>query len=131
MRHKQQTIQISEYPEGTFIKTEKGYFYVVSDVKRYRFTTSRVLDSWAPQRIIETTENNPAVKRLRIAAKMKFRNGSLLYCQADGKMYLVSNKKVRHIKSPDILTGLSMKRKDAVWVSEDEIKLHEEGEPLS
>ncbi len=62
---------------------------------------------------------------------MKFRNGSLLYSQADGKMYLISDNKARHITSPDILTGLGIRRQDAVWVSEDEIKLHEEGAPLN
>jgi hypothetical protein len=122
---------LNEYPQGTFLETERGYFYVASPFKRYRFTTTRVLDSWSPQRIVKTTEDNPAVKKMKIAAKMKFRNGSLLYSQADGKMYLVSENKVRHITSPDILTGLNMVRNDAVWVSSDEIKLHEEGVPLS
>lgn len=125
------TTPLSDYPQGTFLKTEKGYFYVVSATRRFRFTTTRVLESWSPQRIVDTYEDHPAVKKLKVASKMKFRNGSLLYCQADGKMYLVSDNKVRHITSPDILTGLSMSRQSAVWVSDAEIKLHEEGEPLS
>jgi hypothetical protein len=125
------TIPIVEYPQGTFLKTENGYFYVKDATARYRFSTVRVLNSWSPQRIVNASENDAAVKRLKVLAKMKFRNGSLLYSQADGKMYLVSNGKVRHIKSPDILTGLNMRRQDAVWVSESEINLHGEGEPLS
>ena len=124
---------LSEYPPGTFVQTEKGYFYIVPgneivEFKRFRFTTNRVLDSWSPQRIVKTTEEN--LSKYRVVAKMKFRPGSLLWCQADAKMYLVSDNKVRHITSPDILSGLGMSHKDAVWVSEDEINLHEKGAPL-
>lgn len=126
---KPQQIHLSEYPKGTFLKTEKGYFYVMGSDKRFRFSTKRVLDSWAPQRITETTESN--ISNLRVVAKMKFRSGSLLWCQADGKMYLVSDNKVRHITNPDILAGLGATRNDAVWVSDSEINLHEEGEPLT
>lgn len=69
--------------------------------------------------------------RYVIKAKMKFRDGSLLYSQADGKMYLVSDKKRRHITNPDWLDTLGVKRSDAVWVSIAEINLNEEGEPLN
>jgi hypothetical protein len=62
---------------------------------------------------------------------MKFRNGSLLYSQASGRMYLVSANKLRHIINPDVLTALGRKRSAAVWVSLDEINLHEKGEPLA
>lgn len=124
------TTPLSEYPKGTFLKTEKGYFYVLGPTKRFRFTTTRALQSWSPQRIVTASEEDAAVKKMRVAAKMKFRDGSLLYSQASGKMYLVSDSRTRHILSPDILTGLNMRRQDAVWVSEDEINLHEEGVPL-
>lgn len=122
--------RLSDFPQGIFLKTEKGYFMVINNTKRYRFSSKRVLDSWSPQRIVEASEDEPAVARLRIAAKMKFRNGSLLYCQADGKMYLVSNNEVRHITNPDVLTNLQLSRQEAVWVSEDEINLHKKGELL-
>jgi hypothetical protein len=120
--------QLSNFPTGTYVHSEKGYFYIVSPTKRFWFTTNRVLESWAPQRIVETTEQN--LVKCRIGAKMKFRDGSLLWCQADGKMYLVSDRKIRHITSPDILSGLGVSHKDAVWVSEDEINLHDLGESL-
>lgn len=127
----QTTSQLSEYPAGTFIQTEKGYFYVHSATARYRFITKRSLDSWNPQRIVVTSEDHPAVRKLRIMAKMKFRNGSLLYSQPDGKMYLISEGKLRHITNPDVLPALSLERKEAVWVSEDEINLHQMGRELS
>jgi hypothetical protein len=116
------------YPNGTFVETEKGYFYILSPEKRLRILTQRVLDSWAPHRVAKATE--AAVSSYRVAAKMKFRNGSLLYSQASGKMYLVSDNKIRHIRNPDVLSLIGAHRNDAVWVSAAEIKLHEEGEPL-
>lgn len=125
------TRPLSEYPAGTYIQTEKGYFYVHSSTERYRFITKRALDSWNPIRIVQTSEDHPAVKKLTIFAKMKFRNGSLLYSQASGKMYLVSQGKLRHILSPDVLPQLGFKHQDAVWVSEEEIKLHAMGRELS
>lgn len=128
---KSQTLRRTEFPPGTYLLTEKGYFFVQSTTKRYRFSTRRVLDSWAPQRIVEASEAEPGVKKLKVAAKMRFRNGSLLYSQANGKMYLISENKRRHITNPDWLENLSLNRRDAVWVSDDEINLHEEGEPLA
>lgn len=132
MRQKKQTQRLrNEFPADVFLSTEKGYFYVVSPTKRYRFTTKRVLDSWSPQRIIDASEDEPGVKKLRIVSKMKFRNGSLLFSQSTGKMYLISGKKLRHITNPDVLDNLSLRRQDAVWVSKEEINLHEMGEPLN
>lgn len=116
------------YPSGSFIRTEKGYFYIVSPSKRYRFISQRVIVSWAPQRIIDTSE--AAVAKYKISAKMKFRPGSLIHNLADGKIYLIEGSKRRHITSPDALERIGAKMKDVVTVSLDEINLHEEGESL-
>lgn len=62
---------------------------------------------------------------------MKFRDGSLLYHHGTGKMYLVSTKKLRRIQSPFVMDQLNLKFKDAVWVTDEEIQLHETGAPLT
>jgi hypothetical protein len=89
LRRKRPTTTLAQtptkYPNGTFVKTEKGFFYIVSPTKRYRFTHTRVLDSWNPQRIVETTE--AAVAKYRIASKMKYRNGSLINNLGDGRIW--------------------------------------------
>lgn len=121
---------LGEFPQGTYLKTENGYFFVVSPTKRYRFISKRVLDSWAPHRVVDASESHPAVEKLRVIAKMKFRNGSLLYSHSNGKMYLVSDNKIRHITNPYILPQLGLRLQDAVWITQDETKLHEEGDPL-
>lgn len=130
-RTKSNQTKPSEYPAGVFLQTEKGYFYVYSSTQRYRFLTKRVLDSWNPINVVMASEEDPAVKKLIIFAKMKFRNGSLLYSQANGRMYLVSDNKLRHITNPDWLGWLGLTHQDAVWVSEDEIQLHEIGMTLN
>lgn len=119
-----------EYPSGVFIHTEKGYFYISGPGKRLRCTTKRVLDSWKPHRVIETTE--AAVANYKVKAKIRFRNGSLIYSMADGKLYLISDNLRRHIQSPEAAEriGAPGGRRDAVCVSAAEINLHEEGEPL-
>lgn len=117
------------YPVGSFIETEAGYFYISGQSKRFRFLSKRVIDSWHPHRIIRTTE--AAVKNYRIAAKMGFRNGSLIHNIADGKIYLVEGSKKRHITSPDVLERLGASRTDVVSVSLAEINLHETGEELN
>lgn len=121
-----------EYPSGTFIRTEKGYFYIVNQTKRYRLITERAVKSWSPQRIVETSE--AAVSKYRIAAKMKFRNGSLIWNVSDGKIYLIESGKRRWVVSPDVFIRLgldpSKTMKEVIWVGREEINLHELGEDL-
>lgn len=125
----------TEYPVGSFLETEKGLFYVAAPGKRYRVTSHRVLASWSPPRLIKTTE--AAVVKFRIAAKMKFRNGSLIWSLGDGKIYLVENGKRRWLKNPEWFyhlgldpTDLAFNMKKIQMVSHDEINLHEAGEDL-
>lgn len=121
----------TEYPAGTFIETEKGYFYIATANKRYRIISKRVLDSWAPPRVVKTTE--AAVGKYRIAAKMKFRNGSLIHNIADGKVYLVVDAKRCPMVSPEAFEriGAERSRKFVTTVSLAEINLHELGEEIS
>lgn len=119
-----------DYPSGTFVHTEKGYFLISNERKRFRCITKRVLDSWAPQRVIETTEQ--ALVNFRVSAKLRFRNGSLIHSIADGKIYLISDGKRRHVLNPDWFEflGAVRDRNNVLSVSLDEINLHPEGEPL-
>jgi hypothetical protein len=135
---KQRTLPSSpvDYPAGTFVHTEKGYFYIVAPGKRYRLVSPRVVASWAPHRILETTE--AAVQKYRISAKMKFRNGSLIWNISDGKLYLIENGLRRWVQNPDWYYKLGLDPADLRFnmkhvqiVSLDEINLHDEGEPLS
>lgn len=118
-----------EYPPGTFIKSQRGYYFIADRGKRYRILSERVLNSWSPARVVETTE--AAVQNYKVVAKLKFRNGSLIHNLADGRIYLIVNQKRCHVESPDVLTRVGATDKDIIHVSNDEIKLHELGEALS
>ena len=120
-----------EYPSGVFVETEKGYFYIATPSKRYHVTTRRVLDSWSPPRVVWSSE--AACAKYRVAAKLKFRNGSLLQDVSDGKMYFISEGLRRHLTSPEAFekVGAVSKNPGIVRVSQDEINLHKEGTPLN
>ena len=117
-----------EYPVGSFVKTEAGYFYISSNTKRMRFISKRVLDSWNPPRVILTSET--ALSKYRVVSKMKFRSGSLIHNLGDGKIYLISENKRRQITNPDVLTQIGGTLKDVISVSTEEINLHEIGDEL-
>ena len=117
------------YPLGTYLKTEAGYFYISGPTKRLRIISERVLNSWCPLRVVETTE--AAVKNYKVWAKLSFRNGSLIHNIADGKIYLVEGTKRRHIVSPEALERIGATTSDVVSVSLTEINLQEQGDDLS
>lgn len=130
-KQKQKTLPTTptDYPAGSFVRTAKGFYYIASENKRFKIISLRCLQSWSPQRIIDTTE--AAVSRYQTVAKLKFRNNSLIYSISDGKIYLISEGKRRHIQSPDVLDRLNLSLKEVINVSLDDINLHAEGEPLT
>lgn len=118
-----------EYPIGSAVRTEEGLFYIKSNSIRMRIPSERVLDSWSFHRVI--TSNEIGLKGYKIMGKLGFRSGSLLYNIATGKIYLVSDNKLRHVQSPEILDLIGAGYDDAVTVSDADIKLHDEGTPLT
>lgn len=116
------------YPSGSCVKSEAGVFYIRNG-RRFRIPTQRVLDSWAFPRIIITSE--AALSKYRVAGRMGFRDGSLIYNIADGKIYLISDNKKRHITSPEALERIGADIHDATRVSDYEASLQEEGNTLN
>lgn len=118
----------TEYPVGTYVQTEKGYFYISSATGRMYISSDRILNSWAPPRVAQSSEAQLA--NYRITSRMKMRNGSLIHSVADGRIYLIEGGKRRHIVGPNVLEAIGAVYNDAVTVSQEELLLHEEGEPL-
>lgn len=110
-------------PSGLIAKTEKGFYYVKNG-KRFKVTSDRARDSWGLP-IIETKE--VSMINFPVVGVLGFRDGSLVKNIADGKIYLVSDNKLRHITNPDVLDWMGKKPID---VSEKEIALHALGEEL-
>jgi len=63
--------------------------------------------------------------------KLAFRDGSLLHNIKDGKLYLVSEARLRHITSPDVLERLGVTRDDAMLVADSDIAIMKFGEEIS
>lgn len=134
LRRKQRTLptQLTDYPSGTFLRvfsaTKDVEYYYVSNGKKYRLPSKRVFDSWSPTLVVDTTDT--AVEHLPTGV-LGFRPGTLIYCIKGGTIYLVSDNKRCPITSPDVLDRLGAGKSDILVVSDTEINLHDEGEPLS
>jgi hypothetical protein len=71
-----------------------------------------------------------ALTGVKIAGKLGFRDGTLIKNLADGKMYLVSQNKLRHIVDPDSFNRYGLDRSKMIEVSDKEISAHDLGENL-
>jgi hypothetical protein len=71
-----------------------------------------------------------ALTGIKLMGKLGFRDGSLIKNLADGRMYLVSQNKLRHIVDPDSFDRYGLDRSKIVEVSDKEISAHDLGENL-
>lgn len=109
-----------EYPAGIAVRSPSGDYFINKDGKRYRIPTQRVFDSWKFPLVVKTSDE--ALSNYPVAVtKLGFRDGSLLNNIADGKLYLVSEGKLRHIVNPDFFGKVGLEPSDAVVVSDAEI----------
>jgi len=116
----------TNFPSGIAVKTDKATYWI-KDGKRFKLISDRAADSW-----LFTTVNasEAALSGIKLVGKLGFRDGTLIKNIADGKLYLVSQNKRRHIKSPDIFDRYGLDRSRVVEVSEDETDMHDQGEDL-
>jgi hypothetical protein len=114
------------FPSGIAVKTESGIYWV-KDGKRFKLISDRAADSW-----MFTTVNSidKAVAGMKLVGKLGFRDGTLIKNIADGKMYLVSQNKRRHIVDPDSFNRYGLDRSKVIEVSELETAAHDLGENL-
>lgn len=113
------------YPSDIFVETETNIYFVRGGTK-FKVFSDRVWKSW----------NTPAVRGSEIAlskyilgGSLGFRNGTLINNYADGKIYLISGNKRRLLSSPDVYEKYGL-AKNWIEVSQSEVNLHDEGEPL-
>ena len=110
-------------PSGLIAHTEKGYFYIKGN-KRFKFVSDKAKDSWYLP-IVETSE--AMLVNYSSAGVLGFRDGTLIHDISDGRMYLISDSKRRHIVDPDVLEWLDS---EIIKVGQKEIFVHPEGEKL-
>ena len=110
-------------PSGLIAHTEKGFYYIKGN-KRFKFISERAMLSWSLP-VLEIKEAD--LSGLNLMGSLGLRDGSLVKNIADGKIYIISDSKRRHVIDPDVLEWFDVK---IIEVGDKEILAHEEGEPL-
>ena len=124
-----QTVLITSptnFPSGIAVKTDTGIYWI-KDNKRYRLISERAAKSW---KFVEVKATDQALSTIKLVGKLGFRDGTLIKNIADGKMYLISQNKRRHILSPDVFDKYGLDRSLLIEVSEIETNMHEIGDSL-
>ncbi len=118
--------QPTNFPSGIAVKTDKNTYWI-KDSKRYKLISDRAANSWSFTTVNATEE---ALSSTKLVGKLGFRDGTLIKNISDGKMYLVSQNKLRHISDPDLFLKYGLDRSKVIEVSDAEIKSHDLGENL-
>jgi len=116
----------TNFPSGLAVKTDKATYWI-KDGKRYKLISDRAAKSWAFTTVNATEQ---AVAGMKLVGKLGFRDGTLIKNIADGKMYLISQNKRRHIVDPDAFDTFGLNRSMVIEVSEAEANMHIIGENL-
>jgi hypothetical protein len=116
----------TDFPSGIAVKTDKGTYWI-KDGKRYKLISKRAEESWSFT-TVNATES--ALSLIKQSGKLGFRDGTLIKNIADGKIYLISQNKKRHIVDPDSFIKYGLNRLKTIEVSEAESNAHELGENL-
>lgn len=115
----------TDYPSGIVVRTESGYYLIRKTIK-LKFLNERVFNSW---KLTAYPSTDAAISKYIKGGTLGFRDSSLIKNIADGKMYLIADSKRRHIKSPEVFDRLALRR-EFIEASDQETKIHAEGEPL-
>jgi len=118
--------QPTNFPSGIAVKTDKDTYWI-KDGKRYKLISDRAAKSWSFTTVSAT---EAALTGFKVAGKLGFRDGALIKNIADGRIYLVSQNKLRHIVDPDSFIRYGLNRSDVVEVSEAEVSAHDLGENI-
>ena len=116
----------TSFPSGIAVKTDKATYWI-KDSKRFKLISDRAAESWSFPTVLAAES---ALAGFKIAGKLGFRDGTLIQNIADGKIYLVSQNKRRHINSPDVFNKYGLDRSKLIEVSDAEVNMHELGEDL-
>lgn len=116
----------TNFPSGIAVKTDKAIYWI-KDNKRFRLISERAAESWVFT-TVSATEGS--LVNIKLAGKLGFRDGTLIKNIADGKLYLISQNKKRHIVDPDTFIKYGLDRSKVIEVSEAEANMHDIGENL-
>lgn len=116
----------TNFPSGLAVKTEIATYWI-KDGKKFKLISERAEKSWLFPTVHAT---EAALDNIKTAGKLGFRDGTLIKNIADGKMYLISQNKRRHIISPDVFNAYGLNKDMIIEVSEAETNMHDQGDNL-
>lgn len=116
----------TSFPSGIAVKTDKATYWI-KDGKRFKLISDRAEKSWSFTTVLA---KESALSSIKLVGKLGFRDGTLIKNIADGKLYLISQNKRRHIVSPDIFDKYGLNRSSVIEVSEAEANMHDLGDSL-
>lgn len=114
------------FPSGIAVQTDKALYWI-KDGKRFKVVSERAGKSWNFSTVSATEQ---AIAGMKLVGKLGFRDGTLIKNISDGKMYLISQNKRRHIIDPDSFDTYGLDRSNIIEVSEMETNMHDIGEDL-
>lgn len=115
------------YPNGVALD-DGNTTWLIKNGKRFKFYSRRALESW-DLFVGECLPEN--VEHLPYGGIVGFREGTLLSKFSDGTLWLVSDNRTRQITDPDALFVYGLLGRRIYEVSDNEFKVHEQGEPLN
>lgn len=115
-----------DYPSGLAVSTGEVVYFIKGRSK-FKVFSDRVVESWSFNPVPGSEES---LKRFKRVGTLGFRDGTLIKNFADGKTYLISDNKRRHIENPDIFPKFGLDESRVLVVSQEETNLHDEGEVL-
>lgn len=116
----------TNFPSGLAVKTDKAIYWI-KDGKRYKIISDRAAQSWSFATVNAT---EAALSGFKLVGKLGFRDGTLIKNISDGKIYLISQNKKRHITSPDVFDNFGLDRSKVIEVGEEEVNMHNLGDNL-
>lgn len=116
----------TNFPSGIAVKTSNATYWI-KDGKRFKLISDRAEKSWG---FTTALAEESALSGIKISGKLGFRDGTLIQNIADGKIYLISQNKRRHVVNPDSFNKYGLDRSSIIEVSDLETNMHEQGEDL-
>lgn len=116
----------TNFPSGIAVKTESGTYWI-RDGKKYKLVSDRAEKTWSFVTVLAT---DLAISEIKLAGKLGFRDGALIKNIADGKIYLISQNKRRHITTPDFFNQFGFDKNSIIEVSDLETNMHNLGENI-
>ena len=116
----------TNFPSGIAVKTDKATYWI-KDGKRFKIVSDRAERSWS---FITIKAAETSLSGIKLVGTLGFRDGTLIKNIADGKIYLISQNKRRHIMDPDSFTKYGLDKSNIIEVSEAETNMHDIGDNL-